>query len=73
MTQRINGLTIILDKEYRNDDVQHIIEALKMIKGVQQVNMMPVEACCHIKVMSAEHQIKRQLYKVIDNLSLEVE
>lgn len=37
MTDRIKGLTVVFDKDYRDDDVESIINAIKMIKGVQNV------------------------------------
>ena len=37
MTDRIRTLTVGLDKEYRTDDVQVFIDAIKMIKGVKYV------------------------------------
>jgi hypothetical protein len=37
MTDRIKGLTIALDRDYRDDDVQAIVDAIMMIKGVQSV------------------------------------
>jgi hypothetical protein len=37
MTDRINSLTIVLDKDYRDDDCENIIKAIQMIKGVLSV------------------------------------
>lgn len=37
MTDRIKGLTIALDRDYRDDDVQAIVDAIMMIKGVAAV------------------------------------
>jgi hypothetical protein len=37
MTDRVKGLVVALDKDYRIDDVQAIIEAIKMTKGVAAV------------------------------------
>jgi hypothetical protein len=38
MSDRVQQLTVILDKEYRlEDDAQKIIEALSMVKGVRKV------------------------------------
>lgn len=38
MTDRINGLMVVLDRDFREDDVQCLVDAIKMLKGVQQVN-----------------------------------
>lgn len=37
MTDRYKGFLITLDKEIRNDNAEHIVNALKMIKGVYSV------------------------------------
>ena len=37
MTYRFKGFLITLEKEIRSDDAEHIINALKMIKGVENV------------------------------------
>ena len=37
MTDRIKGFTVLLDKDYRDDDVEVISNAIKMIKGVAEV------------------------------------
>ena len=39
MTDRINALTVVLDRDYRDDDVECIVNAIKMVKGVQSVTM----------------------------------
>lgn len=37
MTDRFKGFLVTLDKEIREDDAKHIINALKMIRGVLSV------------------------------------
>lgn len=37
MTDRYKGFLITLEREIRKDDAENIINALKMIKGVQSV------------------------------------
>lgn len=37
MTDRINSLTVVLQREIREDDAEAIIQAISMIKGVGQV------------------------------------
>lgn len=37
MTDRVKGLYVALDKDYRVDDVEAIINAILMVKGVQRV------------------------------------
>jgi hypothetical protein len=37
MTDRLKGVLVTFDKDIRDDDAKPLIEALKMIKGVQSV------------------------------------
>lgn len=39
MTDRIHSLTVVLDKDYRDDDVQAIVAAIKMVRGVLTVGL----------------------------------
>ena len=43
MTDRIKGLTVALDRDYRDDDVQAVVDAIMMIKGVKGVTTSVVE------------------------------
>jgi hypothetical protein len=65
MTDRFKGLIVALDKDYRDDDAESIIEAIKMVKGVLEVK--PVVAKiddCVIKIRVAE-EIEKKLYKAL--------
>lgn len=42
MSDRVQSLTIVLDKDYRTDDVEHIVAALRMVRGVADVTLGPV-------------------------------
>ena len=37
MTDRIKGLVVVLDQDYRTDTVDEIVNAIKMVKGVAAV------------------------------------
>lgn len=37
MSDRINGFVVILDKDYKDEDVEQTINAIKQIKGVLEV------------------------------------
>lgn len=38
MTDRIKGLVVTLDRDYRSDDVENIVNAIISIKGVVDVS-----------------------------------
>ena len=37
MTDRLKGAWVVFDKDYREDDAGHIINAIKMVRGVAAV------------------------------------
>lgn len=37
MTDRVYGFTVILEKDMRDDEIQHITDAIRMIRGVLDV------------------------------------
>ena len=39
MTDRVKGCWVLFDKDIRVDDVEQITDAIKMIKGVQEVQI----------------------------------
>lgn len=57
MTDRYNTLTVALDRDIREDDAEHLIAAIKMLKGVLAVegNLADHDAWL------AEHRIRRDL------------
>jgi len=44
MTDRVKGLIVALDSDYRTDDVESIVNAIMMVKGVQKVTTCVVDA-----------------------------
>jgi len=68
MTDRIKGLTVILEKDVREDDLEVFIQAISLMKGVQQV--IPREANHEdiIQEMRTKSDMKSKIYEFIKNL-----
>ena len=65
MTDKYFALTVLLDCETREDDAQAIIEAIKMIKGVMEVE----PHIANIALGWATHKARLELRtKIIDLL-----
>jgi hypothetical protein len=43
MTDRVKALTVVLDNDYREDDVQEIAKAIGMVKGVTAVSLVKTD------------------------------
>lgn len=39
MTDRVNALTVVLDKDYRDDDIEALADAIRQFKGVIDVSL----------------------------------
>lgn len=39
MTERVKGLVVSLERDIREDDIETIVNAIKMVKGVQGVTL----------------------------------
>jgi|GEM_PF-1793986 len=58
MTDRVHALTVILEREYRDDDVEAIVNAIKMMRGVLDVKPHIIE---DIDFYSSREQAKFEL------------
>lgn len=69
MTERIRTLTVLLDRDYREDDIEHFITVIGAIRGVDDViKGEPVDASAWM----ARNIARRELYrKIIDLLVTE--
>ena len=61
MTDRLNALTIVLEKNIREDDAQALINAISMLRGVLSVDVNVADINAHV----AEKRVRRE---VLDNL-----
>lgn len=59
MTTRLKGLTVVFEHDIREDDAEHIVNAIRMIRGVLKV--LPVETTTDD--IYVEERVRRELYK----------
>lgn len=65
MTDRVNHLTVVLDKDYRDDDVQAIVEAICMLKGVASVGVNVTNPSDYSNRELAKYQLIDKLWEVL--------
>lgn len=65
MTDRINSVTVVLDKDYRDDDCEAILNALTMVKGVLKVTPHVADIESHVAEERARMDLKQKLLKVL--------
>ena len=65
MTDRFNALTVVLDKNIREDDAQAIISAIYQLRGVVSVEGNVADPMSYIAKEQALNEIRMQLHDVI--------
>ncbi len=65
MTDRLKGFTVVLDADYRTDDVEQIKQALLMVKGV--LNVQPILATPDdwMNRTRVKHELQEKLLAVL--------
>jgi hypothetical protein len=68
MTDRIQHVMVTLDADYRDDDVQTILDAIRMIKGVTHCEMgEPVDVMDKLARRRASQSIRQKIVKILDD------
>jgi hypothetical protein len=65
MTDRYFALTVTLDHATRDDDAQPIIDAIKMIRGVQEVVPHVANVELHWAKETAVRELTKKLWSVL--------
>lgn len=65
MTDRVSVLTVVLDRDYRSDDVQVIVKAVEMIKGVLRVGTDVVEVSDFVARSRARMELEQKLWDAL--------
>ncbi len=66
MTDRVQNLVIVLDGDYRTDDVQGIVDAIRMIRGVADVQLgEPVTSTDHFARERAAMDLRGRISDVL--------
>lgn len=65
MTDRVNALTVVLDVDTRVDDVEALMSAIRMMKGVRGVSGNVVELQDHIAYVRARTDVEQLLWDAL--------
>jgi len=65
MTDRINSLTVILEKDFREDDVEDIINAIYMVKGVLSVQKQIANVTDMIAAQRVRAELQAKIWEVL--------
>ncbi len=65
MTDRIKGLTVVLDGDIREDDAKPIIEAIRMIRGVLCVEAHVTDINDYVAQQKARFELEKRIYAAL--------
>lgn len=65
MTDRINSLTVVLEKDIRDDDIKPLINALKMMRGVIAVECNVSDYVVYMAEERAKHNLGQELLNIV--------
>lgn len=65
MTDRVKGFTVVLDKDFRIDDVEVIQNAIAMIKGVSSVQPIIANGEDFVVEQRTRTEIRKKLFEFI--------
>jgi len=65
MTDRLKGFVVTLDNDYRTDDAEPIVNALKQIKGVLSVRPLVTDLNDHLARELVRQQLIQKLWEAL--------
>ncbi len=70
MTDRINAITIVLERDTRADDIEPLVAAIQQLKGVLSVTAEPVSSISYIANSRAKNEILNKIIGTCRELSM---
>lgn len=67
MTDRHAGYIVTLAEDWRDDDAEAIINALRMIRGVADVSPIVADYDLHIAEVRARDAWRKRIHKLLDD------
>ncbi len=65
MTNRYNALTVVLEKDIRDDDAEALLAAIQQLRGVLSVKGNVASFSDHLAQERARHDLRQKLWHVL--------
>lgn len=65
MTDRYNALTVVLEKDIRDDDAEALLAAIRQLRGVLSVSGNVADMDDHIAQERVRHDLGQKLWDVL--------
>ena len=66
MTDRVDSLVVVLDRDMRDDDVEHLMKAIRMLRFVADVSHRVVDQDAYVAREWVRSQLRERLYTALD-------
>ncbi|MDU8351004.1 hypothetical protein RYA05_03735 [Pseudomonas syringae pv. actinidiae] len=66
MTDRFHSLTVVLDDNYRKDDLEALMSAISQLRGVAAVSGIVADPMSHMAETRAKSAIKQRLWEALE-------
>ncbi len=63
MTDRVNALVVVLEKDIRIDDVESLRKAIRHMRGVRSVDVNVTELADHVAYVQIRQEFREQFSK----------
>jgi hypothetical protein len=63
----VHTLTVVLQRDNRSDDVQGLIDAISMFKGVASVKMHVTDLTAHMAQERARMDMRKKIYAALED------
>lgn len=73
MTDRVKGLVVTLDRDYRTDDVESIVNAIMMVKGVVNVDTNLVKMDDYMNRSRVVGVMRRKLFDCLKDEEIKLD
>lgn len=68
MTDRVNALIVVLEKDMRDDDVEVISNAIRMLRGVLRVDNNISDASDYVAQARVANKVRESLIELANSL-----
>lgn len=65
MTDRLKGVEVIFDKDYREDDAERLLDAIRMLRGVALVRPIVSDPLDSMEVSRAKWELRAKLFDLL--------
>ena len=68
MSDKIKGITVAFTQDFKHEDAENIIDAILMIKGVEDVTTIPTNVSDYIARQQVKNELREKIFEWFKSL-----